>query len=66
MNDLIKAAAELKPQAKTWLTLTNIRLAINLVFDTIYKLLHLTISIAIIYGVYEITPWTKLIHELNK
>lgn len=66
MNDLVKAAAELQPQAKTWLTLTNIRLAINLVFDTIYKLLHLTISIAILYGVYEITPWTKLVHEFNK
>lgn len=66
MNDLIKVASELKPQAKTWLTLTNIRLAINLMFETIYNLIHLFIVLAMIYGAYKVIPWTQLIQEFNK
>ena len=66
MNDLTKSLSELKPQAKAWLTLTNIRLAIDLVFSTIYQILRLALVATGLYVVYAYIPWAVLLNQLNK
>jgi hypothetical protein len=66
LNNLVKQVSDQIPKAGIWLTLTNIRVALDLVFDTIYKLLHLGLVFALIYGAYNFVPWTALINQIPK
>jgi hypothetical protein len=65
LNPLIKAAAELKPQATIWLVLTNIRTALEIFFYAISEILRLALIGGLLYLVYVLIPWTQLINQFS-
>lgn len=64
-DELQKAAAELKPQAKTWIVLENIKKAFEIVFYVIFECLRLSLLLGIVYLAYALVPWTEIIKQLN-
>ncbi len=66
LNNLVSKVSEQIPKVGITLVLTNLRLAINLVFDTIYQLLHLGLVITLIYCAYAFIPWSSIIQQLSK
>jgi hypothetical protein len=65
LNPLIKAAADLKPQAKSWLVLTNLRTALEIFFYAITETLRLALIGGLLYLVYVLIPWTQLINQFS-
>jgi hypothetical protein len=66
LNNLVKQVSDQVPKAGIWLTLTNIRLALEIFFETIYKLLHLGFICVVCYVAYTQIPWANLINQLSK
>jgi hypothetical protein len=64
-NPLVRAAAELKPQASLWLTLANIRTVFEIVFYVISETLRLALLAGLIYLIYYYVPWTTLLNQIR-
>jgi hypothetical protein len=65
LNPLIKAAADLKPQATIWLVLTNIRTALEIFFYAVTETMRLAIFAGLIYLIYVLVPWIQLINQIS-
>jgi hypothetical protein len=56
LDNLAKEITNQIPKGGAWLTLKNIQLAINIVFDTIYEVIKLGLLLTGLYYLYAITP----------
>jgi len=56
LDNLVDQVTTQLPKGGAWLTLKNIQLAINIVFDTIYEVIKLGLLLTGLYYLYAITP----------
>jgi hypothetical protein len=56
LNNFVKKASELIPQGGTWLTLNNLRIFLEIVFNTIYEIIKLGIVLTALHYLYRLTP----------
>ena len=56
INNFIKQAVDQIPRGGTWITLKNLQLGINIVFDTMWQALKLGLALAVLYYIYTTTP----------
>jgi hypothetical protein len=56
IEKLTQQATDLIPKGGVWITLKNIQLGLEILFDTIRQLLSLALVLALLWYVYQITP----------